>query len=61
MSKLPITVISQYLAPEIWDLVPDQIKQCGSLTKFKHFMESWPPSGSPCWLCEIYIVKMGFI
>lgn len=26
----------KYLAPKIWDLVPGQIKHCGSLTKFRH-------------------------
>ena len=31
----------KYLAPKIWDLIPDQIKHCGSLTKFKHFIKSW--------------------
>ena len=30
----------KYLAPKIWNLVPDQIKQCGSLTKSKHFIKS---------------------
>ena len=29
----------KYFAPKIWDLVPDQIKHCGSLTKFKHFIK----------------------
>ena len=24
----------------IWDLIPDQIKHCGSLTKLKHFIKS---------------------
>ena len=31
----------KYLAPKVWDLVPNQIKHCGSLTKFKHFIKSW--------------------
>ena len=26
----------KYLAPKIWDLAPDQIKHCVSLTKFKN-------------------------
>ena len=29
------------LAPKIWDLVPNQIKHCGSLTKFKPFIKTW--------------------
>ena len=38
----------KYLAPKIWDLVPDQIEHCGSLTKFKNFIKSWSPSDCPC-------------
>ena len=50
----------KYLAPKIWDLVPDQIKHCGSLTKFKHFIKSWSPSDCPCGLCKTYITQVGF-
>ena len=32
---------TKYLATKIWDLVPDQIKYCGSLTKFKNTIKSW--------------------
>ena len=31
----------KYLPPKIWDVVPDQIKHRGSLTKFKHFIKFW--------------------
>ena len=48
------------LAPIIWDLVPDQMKHCGSLTKFKHFSKSWSPSDCPCGLCKTYITQVGF-
>ena len=51
----------KYLAPKIWDLVPDQIKHCGSLTKFNHFIKSWSPRDCPCRLCETYIAQVGFI
>ena len=51
----------KYLAPKIWDLVPDQIKHCGSLTKFKHFIKSWSTSDCPCRLCKTYISQIGFI
>ena len=50
----------KYLAPKIWDFVPDQIKHCGSLTKFKHFIKSWSPSDCPCGLCKTYITQVGF-
>ena len=51
----------KYLAPKIWDLVPDQIKHCGSLTKFKHFIKSWSPIDCPCRLCKTYIAQVSFI
>ena len=51
----------KYLAPKIWAVVPDQIKHCGSLTKFKHFIKSWSPSDCPCRLCKTYIAQVGFI
>ena len=52
---------SKHLAPEIWDIVPDQIKHCGILTKFKNFIKSWSTSDCPCRLYKIYIVQVDFI
>ena len=49
------------LAPKNMDLVLDQIKHCGSLTKFKHFIKSWSTSSCPCRLCKTYIAQVGFI
>ena len=51
----------KYLAPKICNLAPDQIKHCGSLTTFKHFIKSWSSSDCPCRLCKIYITQVGFI
>ena len=51
----------KYLTPKIWDFVPDQIKHCGSLIKFKHFIKSWSPSDCPYRLCKTYIAQVGFI
>ena len=50
-----------YLSPKIWDLVPDQIKHYGSLTRCKHFIKSWSPSYCPCRLYKTYIAQAGFI
>ena len=38
----------KYLAPNIWYLIPDQIKPCGSLTKSENFFRSLSPSDCPC-------------
>ena len=50
----------KYLAPKIWDLVPDEIKP-NSLTKCKHFIKSWSPSECPCRLCITYIAQVGLV
>ena len=31
----------KYLAPKMWEVVPDQTKHCGPLTKFKNIFKSW--------------------
>ena len=51
----------KYLAPKIWDLVPDQVKHVGSLTKVKHLSKFWSPSNCLCRLCKTYIAQVGFI
>ena len=51
----------KYLAPKIWDLVPHEVKHCGSLTKCKHFIKPWSPSDCPCQLCKTYIAQVCFI
>ena len=48
----------KYLAPKMWDIVPDQIKHCGSLTKFKPF-KSWSQSDYLCRLCKTDIAQVG--
>ena len=49
------------LALKIWDLVPDQIKHCRSLTKLKHFIKSSSPSDCPYRICKTHIAQVGFI
>ena len=51
----------KYLAPNIWNLVPDQIKYCGSSTRCKHLVKSWSPSDCSCRLCKTYIAQESFI
>ena len=48
---------NKYLAPEIWDLVSDQIEYCGSLTKFKHFIKSLSPGLSLSAMQNIYCIS----
>ena len=43
----------RYLDPNIWELVPNNIKQSNSWSKFKKSIKSWKP--------EAYIAQVGFV
>ena len=45
----------RYLGQNIWDMVPNDIKNCSSLNKFKNSVKSWKPNECPCRLCKKYI------
>ena len=49
-----------YLAPKIWSLVPNAIKNSKSLDVFKFKIRQWEPD-CPCWLCKNYLQNVGFI
>ena len=42
-----------YLAPKIWDQIPDEIKECKSLNTFKLKIKRWIPRKCPCNLCKL--------
>ena len=46
----------RYLTPKIWDMLPNNIKNHSSLSKFKNSIKSSKPNKCPCRLC-IYIYK----
>ena len=48
------------LGPKIWNIVPENIKQCTSLEKFKLSIKKWKPENCPCRLCKTYIAGLGF-
>ena len=50
-----------YLAPKIWNLVPNEIKRCKTLNSFRHSIKNWKPTACPCRLCKLYISNVGFI
>ena len=50
-----------YRGPEIWELVPSEIKQSASLDQFKKMIKQWKPIGCKCRICKIYIANLGFI
>ena len=50
-----------YLAPRIWKLVPEGIKQSPTIKSFKSQIKMWLPLNCPCRLCKRYIHNLGFI
>ena len=50
-----------YRAPQIWQIIPDDIKLVESIDEFKKKIKTWKPEGCMCRLCKIYIPKLGFI
>ena len=49
------------LAPKIWELVPDSIREVKTLSIFKNKIKAWTTDKCPCRLCKNYIGQVGFI
>ena len=47
-------------APQIWELVPQNVRKCKILNQFKEKVKSWYPDHCPCRLCKTYIAQLGF-
>ena len=45
----------KYLAPKIWNLVPQDMRSPNSLSQFMRKINSWIPDGCSCVLFRIYI------
>ena len=50
-----------YLAPQIWNLVPKDIKNSKNLVSFRNKIKLWIPVNCPCTLCKTYIKDVGYI
>ena len=50
-----------FLGPKIWNIVPQEIKRCETLSEFKSKIKSWRPDMCPCRLCRVYIQGVGFL
>ena len=50
-----------YLAPKIWELVPNEMKNLESLTAFKAAIKKWKTTNCPCRLCKNYILQVWFV
>ena len=50
-----------FLAPKIWLIIPDYIKNSSTLLEFKSKIKKWKPTNCPCRLCKTYITGVGFV
>ena len=50
-----------YLAPKIWEQVPNEIKESTSLDIFKRKIKVWIPDTCPCRICKVYVPNLGFL
>ena len=49
-----------FMAPKIWSIVPQELKNCQSLYSFKKSIRKWKPNYL-CWLCKTYLQHVGFM
>ena len=49
------------LAPKIWELIPDTLKNETSLSTFKQKIKTWTTDKCPCRICKKYIGNVGCI
>ena len=50
-----------HLAPNIWNLIPKDIKNSCNIATFKRQIKGWVPNPCPCNLCREYIHNIGYI
>ena len=50
-----------YLAPKVWELIPNNIKLLENLPKFKKVIKNWKPDVCHCRFCRLYIPQFGFV
>ena len=60
LSTLTLQTIS-YMAPEIWNLVPKEMKQITTVNEFKAKLKIWELENCPCRLCRSYVPQIKFI
>ena len=50
----------QYLGVRLWDQLPREVQELGSLSVFKTFIRKWKPSKCPCNICKVYVRGLGY-
>ena len=59
-TNLGLETIS-YRGPQLWNLVPQKIKELASFFIFKDKIKKWNCSNCPCRLCSTFLVNSGFM
>ena len=50
-----------FRGPQIWSIIPENIKNSQTLLEFQSKIKEWKPKGCMCRLCKTYIQHIGFI
>ena len=50
-----------FRGPQIWKIVPEDIKNSTNLHEFKRKIKQWTPSACKCRICKTYIPNLGFL
>ena len=50
-----------FLAPRLWNRLPNIYKSANSLTDFKIKIRDWQCENCPCRLCKTYVSQLGFL
>ena len=55
------TETAAFLAPKLWDTIPDECKNATTLNAFKEKIKNWIPENCPCRICKTFVRNVGFI
>ena len=50
-----------YFAPNVWAMIPSELKTISDFEKFKSEIRKWEPLSCKCKLCRPYIHNLGYI
>ena len=59
-TKMDLETIS-YHGPQLWNLVPQEIKESASFLIFKDKIKKWNCTNCPCRLCRTFLANVGFM
>ena len=50
-----------YRSPQLWPILPENLKQINSLVQFKESIRKWGCIDCLCRLCKLYLLSIGFL